>query len=245
MSEPLGSNNPRMQLLRRLTGRRSARLEHGLFLVEGPTLVAEAVASGWPIQDVYVEESARSLLPVGVRHTVVRDGVLAKVMSVETARPIVAVAELRALPFPSSPTFVIVGTGVSDPGNLGTILRTAEAAGADGVVLMPGSVDPFSPKVVRSSAGAIFRLPVMVDADPRTLGLPLFGTVAAGGVPYDRAHLTIPLALVLGNEAHGLPDDFLLDGLLTIPHVGQSESLNVAMAAAVLCFEIARQRRSA
>lgn len=245
MSEPLGSNNPRMQLLRRLTGRRSARSEHGLFLVEGPTLVAEAIASGWPIQEVYVEESALSLLPAGVRPTLVREGVLAKVMSVETPRPIVAVAELRALTFPSSPTFVVVGAGLSDPGNLGTILRTAEAAGADGVVLMPGSVDPFSPKVVRSSAGAIFRLPVMVDGDAGRLGVPMWGTVATGGVPYDQADLTVPLALVLGNEAHGLPDDVNLDGLLTIPHVGQSESLNVAMAAAVLCFEVARQRRSA
>jgi RNA methyltransferase, TrmH family len=245
MSEPLGSNNPRIQLLRRLTGRRSARLEEGLFLVEGPTLVAEAVASGWPLQAVYVEESALSLLPVGVRPTLVRDGVLARVMSVEAPRPIVAVAELRSLPLPVSPSFVIVGAGLSDPGNLGTILRTAEAAGADGIVLLPGSVDPFSPKVVRSSAGAIFRLPIVLDGDPGSVGLPLWGTVAHGGVPYDQADLRRPLALVLGNEAHGLPGHVVLDGLLTIPQVGQAESLNVAMAAAVLCFEVARQRRSA
>ncbi len=245
MSDPLGANNPRMQQLRRLSGRRSARLEDGLFMVEGPTLVAEAVASEWPIQDVYVEESALSLVPVGVRATLVRDGVLSKVMSVQTPRPIVAVAELRVLPLPPSPSFVVIGAGLSDPGNLGTILRTAEAAGADGVVLMPGSVDPFSPKVVRSSAGAIFRMPVIVDGDPHRIGLPLWGTAAVGGVSYDQADLSVPLALVLGNEAHGLPDDVHLDGLLTIAHVGHSESLNVAMAAAVLCFEIARQRRSA
>jgi RNA methyltransferase, TrmH family len=243
MSEPLGSNNPRVQQLRRLTGRRSSRLEEGLFLVEGPTLVAEALEAGWPLDAVYVEESALALVPAGVRPTLVRDGVLSKVMTVDAPRPIVAAAELRALPWPGAATFVVVGAGLSDPGNLGTILRTAEAAGADGIVLTAGSVDPFSPKVVRSSAGAIFRMPVVIDGDPHALGLPLWGTVATGGVAYDQADLTAPLALVMGNEAHGLPADFALDGLLTIPHVGRAESLNVAMAAAVLCFEVARQRR--
>jgi RNA methyltransferase, TrmH family len=241
--EPLGSNNPRLQQLRRLAGRRSSRIEEGLFLVEGPTLVAEAVDAGWPLDAVYVEESALALVPAGVRPTVVRDGVLSKAMTVDAPRPIVAAAELRALPWPIDATFVIVGAGLSDPGNLGTILRTAEAAGADGVVLTAGSVDPFSPKVVRASAGAIFRMPVVVDGDPHGLGLPLWGTVATGGVSYDQADLTAPLALVMGNEAHGLPADFRLDGLLTIPHVGRAESLNVAMAAAILCFEVARQRR--
>jgi RNA methyltransferase, TrmH family len=232
-----------MQQLRRLAGRRSSRVEDGLFLVEGPTLVAEAVSAGWPLSAVYVEESALHLLPKGVRPTLVRDGVLAKVMTIDAPRPIVATAELRSLPLPPNATFVIVGAGLSDPGNLGTILRTAEAAGADGVLLTAGSVDPFSPKVVRSSAGAIFRMPVVLDGDPSALGLPLWGTAATGGVAYDQANLTAPLAFVMGNEAHGLPADFALDGLLTIPHVGRAESLNVAMAAAVLCFEVARQRR--
>lgn len=243
MSEPIGSNNPRIQQLRRLSGRRSARVEEGLFLVEGPTLVAEAVAAGWPLDAVYVEESALSLLPADVRPTIVRDGVLAKVMTVDAPRPIVAAAVLHSLPLPSNATFLIVGAGLSDPGNLGTILRTAEASGADGVVLTQGSVDPFSPKVVRASAGALFRMPVVLDVDPHTLGLALWGTAATGGVPYDQADLVAPLALVMGNEAHGLPTDFVLDGLLTIPHVGRAESLNVAMAASVLCFEVARQRR--
>jgi RNA methyltransferase, TrmH family len=242
MSEPLGSNNPRIQLLRRLAGRRSARLEYGGFVVEGPTLVGEALEAGWPIEAIFVEESSYHLVPEGVWPVVVRDGVLGKALSVETLRPIVALAQMHTLPLPDAPTFVVVGAGISDPGNLGTILRTAEAAGADGVVLTAGSVDPFSPKVVRASAGAIFRIPVRVDADPRSLGLPLIGTSAAGGTPYFSADLRSPYCLVLGNEAHGLPDNLKLDATVTIPHVGRAESLNVAMAAAVLCFETARQR---
>ena len=115
------------------------------------------------------------------------------------------------------------------------------------MVLTPGSVDPFSPKVVRASAGALFHLPVVVDAAVERLGdlgLPLMATAATGGIPYDEAPLDPPVALVLGNEAHGLPEGLAVDGLVSIPHAGRAESLNVAMAAAVLCFEVARRVRT-
>jgi RNA methyltransferase, TrmH family len=116
------------------------------------------------------------------------------------------------------------------------------------VLFTEGSVDVSNPKSVRSSAGAVFHVPVATDvslAALRTdLGLPLLGTAAVGGTAYDRADLRAPVAVVLGNEAHGMPADLPLDGLLTIPHAGRAESLNVAMAASVLCFEVARQRRT-
>ncbi len=142
--------------------------------------------------------------------------------------------------------FVVVAAGLADPGNVGTILRSAEAAGADAVVLTAGAVDVFNPKVVRASAGALFRVPVAVDVAAGALGdlgVALLGTVATGGVPYDEAPLDGACALVLGNEAHGLPPGLALDGLVSIPHAGRAESLNVAMAATVLCFEAARRRR--
>jgi RNA methyltransferase, TrmH family len=244
MVDPLGPTNPRIQRLRRLLGRRSSRVDEGAFVVEGPTLVAELLVSGWPVEDVYVETSALSLVPAGVRAIECRDGTLAKVMDVETARPLLAVAKrVVASSLPVGATFVLVAGGVGDPGNLGTMLRIAEASGAAAVVLTSGSVDPFAPKTVRAAAGSLFRVPVLVDFALDSLGLPLYGTTMTGGVQYDQADLRSPVALVLGNEAHGLPPDLNVAHWLSIPHVGRAESLNVAMAAAVLCFEVARQRR--
>jgi TrmH family RNA methyltransferase len=149
-------------------------------------------------------------------------------------------------------TFVVVCVDVRDPGNAGTVLRSAEVAGAGGVVCCEGSVDIYNPKTVRASAGSLFHVPVVAGGDPVEVlrrmgewGLQRVGTVARGGRDYVDADLRRPLALVLGNEAHGLPEPVAaeLDESLTIPMAGRTESLNVGMAAAVLCFEVARQRR--
>ncbi len=251
-AEPAGPHNPRIQRLRRLLGRRSSRRDDAAYVIEGPTLVAEAAAAGLALE-VFVEESATALLPrlpPGASVTVVRDGVLAKVGSTEAPQPVMAVAPLVSCTLDdlAGAPFVLVAAGVSDPGNLGTMLRSAEAAGAAGLVTTAGSVDPWNPKCVRASAGALFHVRVVdgvAPADLRQLGVALVGTVAEGGVPYtDRGALDGPLALVLGNEAHGIPADVPIDRLVTIPHAGRAESLNVAMAAAVLSFEIARKRRS-
>ena len=151
-------------------------------------------------------------------------------------------------------SFVVVLDRVSDPGNLGTILRSAEAAGADLVVLTPGGVDPFNPKVVRSSAGALFHVPVVTSTidEVAAAGFELFGTTSHGFpgrtvVSYTDADLSGRIAVVMGNEAAGLPDDWNdtvgpVRSWITIPHSGRSESLNVAMATTVLVFEAARQR---
>ncbi len=143
---------------------------------------------------------------------------------------------------------------VTDPGNLGTILRSAEAAGADLVVTTPGSVDPYNPKVVRSSAGAVFHVPVVTATieEVAAAGLELFGTSSHRHpgrtvTSHTDADLSGRIAIVMGNEAAGLPDDWNDDAgpirsWVTIPHQGRSESLNVAMATTVLVFEAARQR---
>jgi TrmH family RNA methyltransferase len=248
--EPLGPNNPRIQRLRRLLGRRSSRRDEGAYVIEGPTLVAEAAAAGIELE-VFVEESARELLPRLPSHasvTPVRDGVLAKVGSTEAPQPIMAVAALvpASIADLAGAAFVLVAAAVGDPGNLGTMLRSAEAAGAAGLVTTTGSVDPWNPKCVRASAGALFHVRVVdgvAPAELRSLGIALVGAVATGGVPYtEPGALAGPLALVLGSEAHGIPADVPIDRLVTIPHAGRAESLNVAMAAAVLSFEVARRR---
>ena len=143
--------------------------------------------------------------------------------------------------------FVVVAVGLSDPGNLGTILRTAEAAGADAVVLTPDTVDADQPEG-RAGVGrrAVPACRSSTTSSWGSCGRPASGCSApsaASGTAYTDADLTGRLALAVGNEAHGLPADAPVDGWLTIPHAGRAESLNAAMAAAVVCFEVARQRR--
>jgi TrmH family RNA methyltransferase len=219
-------------------------------VVEGHTLMSEALAAGLRIEAVYVHDGVAVDVPAGVPVRTVRPGAFEGIVSTVSPQPVVALVEVpqRELTDLVAPTLVVVAAGVADPGNLGTIIRSAEAAGADAVVATVGSADVWSPKVVRASAGAVFHLPVVdgvaVD-DLVRLGLPLIGAVARGGVDHDLVPLTDPVAIVVGNEAHGLPAGLALDGLVTVRHEGRAESLNVAMAATVLLFEAARQRRRA
>ena len=180
---------------------------------------------------------------------------LERVADTVTPQPVAAIVartdvQLSAL---NGAEFVVVCVDVRDPGNLGTILRVAEASGAGGVICCEGSVDAFSPKTVRASAGSLFHVPLVAGGDSLEVldrmgrwGVHRLGTNAHTGTPYDSVDLTVPAALVLGNEAHGLPADLAehLDGTVTIPMAGRTESLNVGMAAAVVCFERARQRRA-
>jgi TrmH family RNA methyltransferase len=251
--------------LARLAGRRSVRAEEGAFVVEGPNLVAEALRSGAPLEAVYVESGDRSdeiagLLAAATRRGIVSfeldPGSLRRVADTTNPQPIVAVATRPSTSVDAvlAAEIVLILVGVGDPGNAGTILRTAEAAGAGAVAFTGRSVDPWNPKCVRASAGAVFHVPVVDAGDPAVLlerlgasGHRRLATVASGGTPYDRVDLTGSVAIVLGNEAHGLPDglDALIDDPVTIPMVGRAESLNVAMAGAVMCFESLRQRRVA
>lgn len=249
----LAASNPQVQRLRRLTARRSTRDAEGAYVIEGLTLVAEALAAGVEIEAIYAEAGAadaleRSTVPV----VEVGPGVITRVASTVTPQPVLAVARPAATGLASlaGATFVVIAAGLADPGNAGTLLRTAEAAGAGGVILTEGSVDVYNPKCVRASAGALFHVPVVPDVALGDLGawcrrqrLAVVGTAAHGGTPYDRCDLARPVALVLGSESHGLPRALRVDELVTIPHAGRAESLNVAMAAAVVCFEVARQRR--
>ncbi len=148
---------------------------------------------------------------------------------------------------------VLVCVDVRDPGNLGAVLRIAGATGVSGVICCEGTVDPFNPKVVRASAGALFRVPLVTDVMPAealgslaALGYRCWATVPRGGTDYEAADLDGPTAFVLGNEGAGLPGEVVnrLHGSLTIPMADGTESLNVAMTAAVLCFDAVRRRRS-
>ena len=170
------------------------------------------------------------------------DGVLERVASTDHPQPHLAVVRMPAgvgeLPAAGSGTFLLVLDRLADPGNLGTILRSAEAAGVDAVVLTPGSVDPYNPKVVRASAGALFHVPVVTASieEVAAAGYRVIGTSSHQGDRHTAADWAGDVALVMGNEAHGLPEDAPVGTWVRIEHRGRAESLNVAMAATLLAF---------
>jgi RNA methyltransferase, TrmH family len=249
-------------------GRRNARQAERSFVVEGAKVLGEALAAGVAVESVFVDrslmatgaEALQQLLDqayaAGSRVYELEHGVLARVADTVTPQPVLAVVPQIDVPLARldqlGADLIVVCVEVRDPGNAGTVLRSAEAAGAGGVVCCDGSVDVFNPKTVRASAGALFHVPVVSGGDATEVlaqlgswGLRRLGTASRGGQVYDETDLSGRVALVFGNEAHGLPADLqaVMDGVVTIPMAGRAESLNVGMAAAVLCFEAARQRR--
>ena len=189
----------------------------------------------------------------GVRVFELAPGVIEKVADTVTPQPVLAVFSMvdRELATVGDGGLVVVLEDVRDPGNAGTALRTADAAGVEAVVCCGGTVDPFNPKTVRSSAGSIFHVPVVVEPDTAHAlgslaghGYRRLGAVVRGGDDYTLVDWRVPTALVLGNEAAGLPASLELDATVGIPMEGRAESLNVGMACAVLCFEALRQRRT-
>jgi TrmH family RNA methyltransferase len=173
---------------------------------------------------------------------------LAACASTESPQGLVAVMPIPEIPPPAELSLVVVVDKLADPGNLGTLLRTALAAGVEAVFLSPGTVDAYNPKVVRSGMGAHFRLPLLSgspeDVLPRLSGVPIWLAEPCAGLPYDRLDARRPLALVIGGEARGPSDVWRskATGTVSIPMAASSESLNAAVAAAVILFEIRRQR---
>jgi RNA methyltransferase, TrmH family len=223
-------------------------------VVEGPRAIGAALDHGADLDEVLVVGGAEIELvnrarASGATITHVEGEQLERALTTRTPQPIVAVAPMLAATAAEvadrarergSPVVVLAGVG--DPGNAGTVIRSAAATGAAGVLLTPGSVDPTNPKVVRASAGALFALPVATVDDVSALGLVTVGAVA-GGLNPDEVDLSGPVALVLGGEAAGLPEDVLFDTEVALPLDGGVESLNVAMAATVLLYEARRQRQ--
>ena len=263
MADLIGARHHSLQRLRRLSRRRSARTDEGAFVLDGPTLLADALAAGVEVDEVVAEPGCPEALladaaAAGATVRRAAEGALARAVDTVTPHSVAAVARLRDVPasdgLAAAGALALVLVGVSDPGNAGTLLRSAEASGAGAVVFCDSSVDPFGPKCVRSSAGSVLRLAVTREGSSADAlaacaaqGRRTVATVVRGGDSYDTIDLAGPVALVLGNEAHGLPPDAAaaVDEAVTIPMAGRAESLNVAMAGTVLCFEALRQRRAA
>lgn len=264
---PLSLRNPHVQNLRRLLGRRSARLEEGAFAFEGPTLVAEALEAGFPLRALFLDERAAvDLEPLraaaraaGVDVRLLAAGVIDKVADTVTPQGVIGLATrpaatLRTIRTEDEAPFVVVLDRVSEPGNAGAIVRTAEAVGAAGVVFASGSTDPFGPKTVRAAAGSSFRVPVVEAGTTGEVldqlqqdGFTTVGASASGGADFRACDLTGSIALVVGNEAAGLDPGVRarIGQLVSIPMRGRVESLNVAVTTAVLGYERIRQTDAA
>ncbi|MCB9135059.1 MAG: RNA methyltransferase [Anaerolineales bacterium] len=248
--------NPTIQHIRDLQARPRARREHGEFVVEGVRLVEEALAARLtPHTLLYTpdvgprgETILAGFRTLGVEATPVSDAVMQAASDTQTPQGLLAVLPIQPRPLPPAPNFVLILDGVRDPGNLGTILRTAAAAGVDAFLLPPETADPYAPKVIRAGMGAHFRLSIHTlswnEIQTVTRPLSVFLADARGEKTYTETDFTRPLALIIGGEAHGA--DAALQTLhptsLRIPMPGNTESLNAAIAAGILMFEVVRQR---
>ena len=255
-------SNPLVKQLRAL--KRGAMSD--LALVEGFTLIEEALAAGVEIVEAALTPEvaasvrggaiARELAERGVPVRHVEEAVLASLSEAETSQGLLALARRPAFhedAIYAGQPLVIVAAGLQNPGNVGALLRAGEAGGATGAYLSAGTADPFSWKALRGAMGSAFRLPHLrgLDAEDalarlRRRGVTTLAAVAKSGDRYDAVDLRRPVAFLLGQEASGLPDSLVAhaDGRVTIPMAGRAESLNVAVAAGVLLFEAARQRRA-
>jgi TrmH family RNA methyltransferase len=253
--------NARLKELRRALAA-PGRAKNSKAGIEGPNLVAEAARAGLAIDCVFVAQGAegmldRLMLPLETEILLLPRTLLDAALTTETPQPIAALVEPPEWKWAdvlgagkSRPALVVVLAGLQDPGNLGTILRSAEAFGATGAVSLPGTVSAWNPKAVRASAGSVFRVPMIASGMEECFtrlhdeDLRIWATAARNAREATRTDLTGPLAMVIGNEGNGLQWELAIkaDGALTVPCPGPVESLNAAVAASVLLYEAARQR---
>jgi len=262
--EVISARSPRVRAARQLA-KRAFRQRARSFLAEGPQAVGEALASGAAVTELFVTgpalarfgELAAVAAGRGATVHAVSGDVMTELAQTVTPQGLLAVCQFVDVPLTrllaAGPRLVVVLASVRDPGNAGTVLRTADAAGADGVIFSGASVDPYNSKCVRASAGSLFHLPVVVDAPLAESVLALRGAglrvLAADGGAHrtldeaeSAAGLGQPTAWLFGNEAWGLPGDVLAlaDEAVAVPIYGRAESLNLAAAAAVCLYASAR-----
>lgn len=256
----LSSNNVRVKEARKLS-RRSVRTERRLFLADGPKAVEGALAAG-VVEEVFATEAAAEqyahvLGSAGV--TVVDPRAIEGLSDSVTPAGLVAVCRffdvsLSSLAASERPTLIAVCADVRDPGNAGTVIRCADAAGADAVILAGDAVDLYNPKTIRASVGSAFNLPIVVERDPqvaidwaKAAGLRVLAADGGGDVDLFEADamLAEPTAWLFGNEAWGLRDEVraAADHVVSIPIFGRAESLNLSTAAAVCLYATARSQR--
>lgn len=249
------SQNPKIKFVRSLSGRPKERREAGAFLAEGVRLVEEALTADWPFRFVlYSDELSergnrlvKGLESRKIEVEKVESRLLHSLSETETPQGILAVLNDYRPPIPESLNFVLIPDSIRDPGNLGTLLRTADAAGVQVVFLPPETTEAFAPKVVRSGMGAHFRLPIQAlswdEIQSHTKDLQIYLADMKGQSCWE-VDLRQPLALIVGGEAEGASEQArkLSPKTISIPMAGKVESLNAAAAGSILMFEVVRQR---
>ncbi len=252
-------HNERIKLVRALQSSGKSRRKENRVALEGVRLIGDAISSGVTpdfvlyTQDAIAEGQPGSRLFADLQaRNVSCLEVVPEVMShaadTETPQGMIAVTPLPQLPLPSTITLALICDGIADPGNLGTMLRTAGAAGVDVVMLMPGCVDAFNPKVLRAGMGAHFRVPIIRPSwealSEQFSGLRVYLADAQGQTTYTSVDWTQPCAVIIGGEAHGAEAvaHKQASATVSIPMAKGAESLNAASAAAVILFEVRRQR---
>lgn len=254
-----------MRRLRRLVQKRSLRWSESVCVLEGPDLVNAALECGVEFEAIYIDAvqgATPTLIDLSVRATSagvrvfsLDPGVLAKVADAQTPQPVLAAVRFEQVDVESLTVtgLTLVLHDLRDPGNAGTIIRSADAAGVSAVILTGQSVDPFNPKTLRATAGSVFHLPVIVATLERTLAhfragaANSFATVVRGGTSFRDVDYSQPTLVAIGNEATGLDSETvaLFGRALSIAMVGASESLNAGVAASLVAFEAFRQREVA
>jgi len=253
--------NPRLKQLHRALAQPACAAGE-LAAIEGPNLLAEALRAGLRIHTVFAAQGFEQLLdrlPLAPETEVLllSRQLLDAALATVTPQPVAALVEPPEWTWASlvgsshaAVPLLVVLAGLQDPGNLGTIVRSAEAFGATGIVSLPGTVSAWNPKAVRASAGSVFRMPLVAESageclqQLRAAGIRILAATAAAGQSDNLADLVGPVAILIGNEGNGIPADLaaLADATITIPCPGLVESLNAAVAASVLLYEASRQR---
>lgn len=252
------SQNPKLKLVRALQGRPKERREAGAFLTEGVRLIEEAFVADWPIRFVLFSDGlserganlVKLMKEAGLDVEEVSGDLMQSVAETEHSQGILAVLDEFQIPLPETLNFVLILDQIRDPGNLGTLIRTAAAAGVQAVLLPPETADAFAPKVVRAGMGAHFRLPIHsmewneIEQISTALNLQIFLADMAGQSCWE-TDFRIPMALVVGGEAQGAsePARGLAGAIVSIPMPGETESLNAGVAGSILVFEVVRQRK--
>jgi TrmH family RNA methyltransferase len=250
------SQNSKLKLVRALLGRPRERSEAGVFVVEGVRLVEEAVSSHWGFRFALYDDSlsgrGKSLIErmtsQGIEVEEVSESLMNPLSETGTPQGILAVLNESRLPIPESLSFILIPDQIRDPGNLGTLIRSAAAAGVDAVLLSPETTDSFAPKVLRAGMGAHFRLPIHEmtwdEIEQHTKGLQVFLADMDGQSCWE-TDLRQPLALIVGSEADGASVSArkLANQKISIPMMRKMESLNAGVAGSVLMFEVVRQRK--
>lgn len=250
-------SNAKVKQVRRLQSDRRWRARERLFVVEGTRWLAELTTPDAPplemlfVTSAWLAEPAHQALAeqLPLAPLLVAPEIMGAMSDTDTPAGVLAVLGWPTRPWPNSPTLLLILDALRDPGNLGTIIRTAAAAGVDALLLGPGCVDPFNPKVVRSSMGAILRLPLQrvgswAEMGEKTAGLQLFLAAGEGQMVYTAVDWTQPSALIIGGEADGAGQAArkVAHTAVSIPMAHTVESLNAAVAASVILFEAVRQR---